>query len=234
MSEYWKNFWDQHVETVSNNPFVQVGRTLHGQPMSEAMFKRITTHVLEALSLEPSHRILDICCGNGLLSMEIAQHCQHVTGIDFSKKLVEDLQAKSPENVTGIACDALKAQFEPATFDRILLAAALQHFTHSEVISLFQSVSSWLKPGGIFLLTDIPDASRMWNFFDSEERQDAYFQSTLDGASIMGTWFDSTWLQKLARHTGFSQSQPLNQPDDYWYAHYRMDFVCYKASAPPA
>jgi len=228
MSEYWKKFWKEHVDSIGEDPYLQVGRSLNSEPMSDVMLENFAIYVIEKLEIKPDHLILDLCCGNGLLSAEMAQHCQRVTGVDFNEKLIADISKRQSKNITGVCADVMKIKFQPASFDRILFAAALQHFTKAQAISLFKDVFLWLKPGGILMVSDIPDNGRMWNFYNSEEREALHFQNTLEGNSLLGTWYDRIWLEKLAHFVGFSDARALDQPDDYWYSHYRFDLLCRK------
>lgn len=228
VSKYWKSFWDRHVKTVDDNPFRQVGRTLNKEPMSEAMFRKFTAHTIDKLELDTDHSVLDLCCGNGLFSTEMAGRCQSVVGVDFSCKLIADMASRAPENVVGMVADVCEIKFRPESFHRILFAAAIQHFSQPQVIRLFNELASWLKPEGLLLVADICDARRIWNFYDSQEREAIYFRNTAAGTPVLGTWLDRVWLEKLARYAGFSHTQAYDQPDDYWYAHYRFDLVCRK------
>jgi ubiquinone/menaquinone biosynthesis C-methylase UbiE len=228
MNNNWKSIWDQHLEKVSDDPFIQVGRTLNSEPMSREMFQRFAAHVIELLELKSDHLVLDLCCGNGLLSTEIATQCSQVIGVDFSEKLIEGIGARAAKNIIGIVSDAMEIKFQPQSFNHIVMAAALQHFTQAQTIQLLKNMFLWLKPGGTILLTDITDSGRMWNFYNSLEREDLYFKHILNNNSILGTWFDRIWLEKLARHAGFSNAQALEQPNDYWFSHYRFDLLCRK------
>lgn len=229
MNSYWKSYWDQHVEGVSSDdPFRQVLRVQNKQPFSKELFEKISSHVVEQLDLADNHLVLDLCCGNGLLSATMAKHCDRVIGVDFSEKLIQDISLRGASNITGIASDVLDIRFQPASFDRILFAAALQHFSQAQVIRLFKDLAAWLKPGGKLLITDILDHSRIWNFYNSQVREDLYFDSEMEGTPILGTWFDGSWLEKLARHAGFEQAKIMMQPNDFLYAHYRFDMFCRK------
>ncbi len=224
---YWKRRWDRHLDGLQDDdPCRQVGRTLHQQPMGATMFRSMLARVVDQLELQPDHRVLDLCCGNGLLSTEIAAHCRSVLAVDFSHELIKQMAAQRRLNVTAIVADAVNVCFRPASFDRILVAAAVQQFTEPEVIRLFERMASWLKPGGILLVTDVLDSERIWRFYDTEQRRGLYFEQTMAGAPILGTWINRTWLRHLACHAGFEQCVPMEQPSSYWYSHYRFDFVC--------
>ena len=146
--------------------------------------------------------------------------------VDFIEKLIAEMGKWAPKNFIGLVSNILAIKFRPASFHRILFAAAIQHFTQAQVIRLFKDLARWLKPGGRLLITDILDSQRIWSFYNSQEREDIYFQNTMEGTPILGTWFDRLWLEKLALHTGFSHAQALDQPDEYWYSHYRFDLLC--------
>jgi cyclopropane fatty-acyl-phospholipid synthase-like methyltransferase len=113
-----------------------------------------------------------------------------------------------------------------ASFDRVLMAAALQHFTRAETVNLFRRTAAMLRPGGIFLITDIPDFARLWTFHNTSEREAAHFEQVARGEPILGTWFDRTWLERLGRHAGFSDTTALDQPASHPYARYRFDLRC--------
>jgi len=228
MSEFWKKFYKKHVDNIGEDPYLQVGRSLNSEPMSDVMFKKMTGYLIEKMEIEPDHLILDLCCGNGLLSEEMAHHCQSVTGVDFSEKLIADISKRQSKNITGICADVMKKKFQPESFDRILFAAALQHFTKAQTISLFKDIFFWLKPRGILMISDITDNGKIWDFYNSKEREALYFQSTLEENSPLGTWYDRIWLEKLAHFVGFNDAKAMNQPDDYWYSHYRFDLLCHK------
>ena len=229
MNTYWKTYWDKHVDSVSSDdPLRQVLRVQDQQPVSAALFAKIAADVVAKLDLHPDHRVLDLCCGNGLLSAEVAKYCHSVVGVDFSETLVKDIGLRGRPNIIGIVSDVLAIKFQPETFDRILFAAALQHFDQAQVIRLFKDQARWLNPGGRLLITDILDSPRIWNFYNNPEREDAYFRNVMDGTPILGTWFDRVWLTKLARHAGFKQAEALDQPEEFLYSHYRFDLLCYK------
>ncbi len=227
MSGYWKSYYKQHLEKVGDNPFRQVARTQNGEPMSEAMFRRLSAYVVEQLELDRSqHVVLDLCCGNGLLSEALAPECRRVLGVDFSEKLVAALNHHGLENVSGVVAHLPELEFHPSSFHRILFAAGLQHFSTAQTVVLFEKMAQWLKPGGILLVTDVLDAKHMWDFYDSHQREAVYFECLARGEPLMGTWFERLWLEKLGRHAKFQETKTFDQPNGFWYSHYRFDVRC--------
>jgi len=229
VSAYWKDYWQQHADRASSDePFVQVQRTLNKQPLSEDLFRRIAAHIVDWMEVDAGHTVLDISCGSGMFTAEVAKNSKVVVGVDFAEKLIEDIALRGVDNIIGVASDVMAVKFTPETFDRVLFAAAIQHFAEGQVVELFRNVANWMKPGGRFMVTDIIDADRIWNFYDSEEREDAYFKNVMDQTPILGTWLSRDWLVRLARHAGFVSVDVIDQPKEFLYSHYRFDLLCKK------
>lgn len=229
MTDHWKSYWDRHAAGVgSDDPFRQVLRVVNRRPIGEEAFERMAKHVVDLLELESDHAVLDLCCGNGLLSSAIEPRCRRVVAVDFCERLLRDVGTRTTTKTLTVAADARTVEFPPGSFDRVLVAAAIQHFERKEVIRLFRRVAGLLRPGGILVVTDVPDSTRIWRFHDSLEREDAYFDNEACGTPILGTWFERSWLEKLGRHAGFRRSSALDQPPDFVFAHYRFDLRCRK------
>lgn len=232
MSEYWKHYWARHAASLAaGDPFRQVLRTLNGEPQTMELLQRISDRIVEELDLQPNHRVLDLCCGNGLLSAELARRCRRVIGVDFCKSLVAETPRWGQRNIAMVVGDVDEIRFLPACFDRVTVFAALQHLSEAEVARLLARLERWLRPGGVVLLTDIPDRARMWSFYDDAGRESDYFEALRGDAPILGTWFDRSWLEKAAAHVGFIEPCSVDQPEDWWFAHYRFDFLCTKPLA---
>jgi ubiquinone/menaquinone biosynthesis C-methylase UbiE len=56
------------------------------QVAADPLISRLHTSVLPLI--EPSHRVLDVACGTGCLSLSIAKRAMHVTGIDLSEDMI--------------------------------------------------------------------------------------------------------------------------------------------------
>jgi len=229
MSIYWEKFWnDFTTEISSEKPFHQVARTLDKKQPSKEEFSQLIRYTISKLDLKPNHLLLDFCCGNGLFAQHISQHCKQVCALDFCRKLIKTINELGQDNIIGIHCDALQAQFPDNSFDRIFFSAALQHFAESEVVQLFGHFKKWLKPGGLIMITDILDKNNIWDFYNNHERRTAYFQNLERQTPILGTWFNRNWLEQLGKHYGFKQPSAISQPKEFWYSHYRFDYICYK------
>ena len=89
MSNYWKDYWQQHTEAASSDdPFTQVQRTLNKEPLSHELFQKIAAHINGHMKLADGHTVLDISCGNGMFTAEVAKQVKTVVGVDFADKLI--------------------------------------------------------------------------------------------------------------------------------------------------
>jgi len=99
--------------------------------------------------IKKSSTILDVGCGAGFLSNELALAGHKVTGIDLSPTSLEVAgRYDKTQTVTYIVADAFKLPFPDESFDVICAMDFLEHIDDpSKVIKEFSRV---LKPGGDF------------------------------------------------------------------------------------
>ncbi len=99
----------------------------------------------EALALlapQPGERILDLGCGDGVLTARIASTGARVTGIDSSPELVAAARAKGLEAMEG---DGQALEFD-GEFDAVFSNAALHWMLRAG--DVLRGVHRALKPGG--------------------------------------------------------------------------------------
>jgi SAM-dependent methyltransferase len=230
MSDYWRKFWDEHAKASRDmNPQLQVLRTWQKQPVEDKIFQEILETIQCALELSSEHVLLDLCCGNGLITKKLSPLCKEITGVDFTAELIEHIDVKAYPNVRPIVSDILSCDFAPCSFDNVLIYSSIQYFTQPETVRLFELIWRWLKPLGRLFLGDIPDQRRIWNFFNNVERESVYFEHLRDQQPIIGTWYDFAWLEKLSRHAGFRQTLQINQPPHFPFSHFRFDALFCKS-----
>ena len=104
-------------------------------------------------------RLLDLGCGTGLELDEIFLRNPdvQVTGIDLSEKMLAWLQEKHAARVGQldlIRGDYFSYGYPPDTYDFVVSAESLHHFTHEEKLGLYRKLRATLKPGGRFIDLD--------------------------------------------------------------------------------
>ncbi len=102
--------------------------------------------VLELLNPQPGERILDVGCGDAVLSDKIREAGASVVGIDSSPDMVE---AAKRLGVDARLADAADLKFE-AEFDAAFSNAAL-HWMNRDPDAVLKGVRRALRPGGRFV-----------------------------------------------------------------------------------
>lgn len=103
--------------------------------------------LLALLAPQPGERILDLGCGTGHLTHQIAQSGAHVSGLDFSAAMLATARAQYP-HLEFIQADA--ANFELAEpCDAIFSNAALHWIT--QAADAARCIARALKPNGRFV-----------------------------------------------------------------------------------
>ncbi len=113
----------------------------------------VALHVLEKYHFKPDAQILDIGCGSGKITHEIAQQAFHgaVLGIDISPAMIAFAQEEYAEiqNLSFMQKDVINLAYENH-FDYIVSFFCL-HWIHNKKNALQQIVRA-LKPKGTLLL----------------------------------------------------------------------------------
>lgn len=100
--------------------------------------------LLTFLPENPAQAILDLGCGTGTLTAQLAARGSRVVGVDSARTMVERAKAQYPE-LTFEVCDALALPFE-GEFD-VVFSNAVFHWI-ADHDTLLENVKKALKPGG--------------------------------------------------------------------------------------
>lgn len=103
--------------------------------------------LIEWLAPRPGERILDLGCGTGQLSSEIAAAGSAVVGVDLSAEMVREARRKFPD-LRFEVCDARALTFVQE-FDAVFSNAALHWIPQAEQV--VGGIARALKPGGRFV-----------------------------------------------------------------------------------
>jgi len=177
----WKRFFDAHAPYYDQNSFAQ-------HTNAEVDF------LLTLFPLPSGARILDIGCGTGRHSVELARRGFDVTGLDLSTGMLQIARAKAEAAGLGIHFvegDATRFTF-PQPFDAAiclceggfgLLGESDEPYGHATAI--LSCVAAALKSGGGFLLTAMNGYSAIRRFTDENTQSGAF-----DPASMLACYED--------------------------------------------
>ena len=101
--------------------------------------------VVDLLAPKPGEDILDLGCGDGVLTEKLVSSGAHVTGIDASAEMIDAARAKGL-NVRQLRAEHLDFSDE---FDAVFSNAALHWMLDADAV--VEGVGRALKPGGRFV-----------------------------------------------------------------------------------
>lgn len=116
--------------------------------------RKLTLRALEILELKKDHcLILDAGCGPGFVAMNLDELGHKVITLDI---IIDFLKFYDIKDLNPIQSDMCYPPFQPSIFDAIISISALQWIykdlnlnkVHKDLISLFKSFFSILKPKG--------------------------------------------------------------------------------------
>ena len=103
--------------------------------------------LLEFIPKDHKQTILDLGCGTGTLTAQLAEVCEKVVGVDSSPNMISKAQ-KQFGNIEFMVCDALALPFDNA-FD-VVFSNAVFHWI-SDHNTLLTNVHKALKPQGLLV-----------------------------------------------------------------------------------
>jgi tRNA (cmo5U34)-methyltransferase len=155
-------------------------------------------------------RLLDLGCGTGLELGEIFKLNPNaqVTGIDLSAKMLDRLREKyaaKAGQIEIILGDYLGYDYPENSYDYIVSAESLHHFTHAEKLALYRKLHGSMKPGGRFIDLDYvadDQAAEDAGFADKER---LHAESVLRGLHHIDAPCTAENEVRLLREAGFSR-----------------------------
>jgi len=114
-------------------------------------------HLFDELGINGPGLAVDLGCGNGAQSIPLANLGYQVTAVDFCEVLLDELAAESdslPIEIVHEDIDTFDAPEAESLNLATCMGDTLPHLASLEAVELLiQRVSSWLKPGGLFVLS---------------------------------------------------------------------------------
>jgi SAM-dependent methyltransferase len=126
-------------------------RVIPGQVNDDLWAEHIARYAF-AGRLAQQARILDIGCGAGYGTAELAQHALSATGIDISAEAIAYARSHYPlPNATFLTASARAVPFSPASFDLITAFEVIEHLDNWH--DLLIEARRLLHPNGTFLVS---------------------------------------------------------------------------------
>jgi len=134
--------------------------------------RREVDFIVKALNLPAGAKVLDLCCGQGRHSLELARRGFQVVGVDLSEALLYAARKRAESeglSVTFLQCDMREIDFKDE-FDAVINMFTSFGYLESEAEDekVLGKVAQALKSGGKFLL-DVVNRDRLVRDFQGRE-----------------------------------------------------------------
>ncbi|SKA46078.1 ubiquinone biosynthesis O-methyltransferase [Chitinophaga eiseniae] len=178
------------------------------QPVITYEYERIAdikrlNFITESLQKEiPANaHVLDVGCGNGVISRHLGQFGYNVLGIDISQKTID--VARSKNKLPNVAFEAISAEELTAKgqqYDAVICSEVLEHLHHPEV--LLRTIYASLKDNGILVVT-VPNGMG--------PREVCVTKPMLKARNNPGLW---SFINKVKSSLGFKGTTVQSQADN--------------------
>ncbi len=98
-------------------------------------------------------RVLEVGCGAGRLTGQLAARADHVDALDRDAAMVAAARARVPSNVTVAQSDVMLDELPGGPYDAVLSMSVLHHLPLAQAL---RRLTAALRPGGTFAAVALP------------------------------------------------------------------------------
>lgn len=222
---YPKLDYDVYARTCAPDDFLgQVRRTVQGKPVSEEQIKMIVHAIKGALGMRPDDVLLDLACGNGVLSHLLFDSCAKYLGVDLSEYLIS-VAKKNFEVLPNYrfavqgAAEYVRHEPQPERFLKVLCYGSFSYFSTDDAADVLQLLFEKFSNVQTVFIGNLPDKESAAKF--NKARQPSV-EELSDSASQMGIWRTRNEFAQLAGDAGW-KVRFSTMPAEFFASYYRYD-----------
>ena len=152
IKKYWQNTPERFFEQYNISPFKLFS------PVNLFLHSR-RGKILTLAGEVTSKKILDVGCGSGVFMAEFIKRGAHVTGVDYSERMLKEAVKQlnqfkiSKSKYLLKNADAVKLPFKDKKFDIVLATGLTDYLTNAENRLFIKEAKRVLKPKGIIIVS---------------------------------------------------------------------------------
>mmetsp|Transcript_17411 Transcript_17411/g.28599 ORF Transcript_17411/g.28599 Transcript_17411/m.28599 type:complete len:234 (-) Transcript_17411:261-962(-) len=181
--------------------FTATANQYDSRPYMTEMAHAAAAAILKADVLRPTFHCLDLGCGTGLTSLQLADHVASICGIDPSQGMLDAFEAKIAarglKDRISVICMELSKENDPLLkgdhFDAIFSHLVLHHVL--DIPALLKVARTYLKPGGVLIISDFQKTDWSWRFHPREKND---YTPHING-------IDRDWMREKFINAGFER-----------------------------
>lgn len=144
----WETFWEEHPARTTNNIKWANLRT------ADYDYQKAYEHIDKSLAFEDTDSVLELGCGTGELTSITAQHVSFITGVDYSRSMINLAMKRYPSLLFMRAMGHI-LPFSDEKFDKIYLLGVIQHIPYQYFEPTIKELLRTVKKGGKILIGDV-------------------------------------------------------------------------------
>lgn len=198
--------------------FYRLNRYNRGEALNQQWFDEVAVVLQAVKNLGHVSEALELACGTGIWTRELAALADHVTALDASEEVMAINREKlNAPNVAYQQVDLFNWQPE-RQYDLVFFSFWLSHVPPERLDGFLAAVNRATKPGGrIFLIDSRPEPTSTAK--DNPLREDEHIYRTRklnDGSTytIVKVFYDVAGLSQTLRDAGFA---PDVQTTDHYF-----------------
>jgi len=228
----WYNFWQNYrpiKEFNTENLLYQVGKTKYGKPISQIEFRAIVNDINKKLELNKEDILIDLCCGNGILTKELSQNVEQIYAIDFSEMFIKNaILYNNKINIQYLNSDIMNIGdiIFNNKINTVLMYDALASFNKQMLTDILILLKNIITPNAKILIGAIPDITKKFKFYNTLKLKWYYFYNfiLLQKNNGIGRWWHKNEIIEIASETGYTV-EFITQNTTIHTAHYRFDVL---------
>ncbi|GAB6097217.1 class I SAM-dependent methyltransferase [Desulfatiferula olefinivorans] len=161
--------------TFVQSRFDRAAATWDENPRRLLMARAVSEKMIERLAPTPSMEALEIGCGTGLVTVQLASFLRSVRALDSSDNMLAQLRAKSQslglDNIRPLLADLEHEPVPGGPYDLVFSNMTFHHMNGIDAV--LEKIHAVLAPGGRVAVSDL-------------DREDGSFHEDMTGVAHLG------------------------------------------------